>query len=241
MDKLTSTLTTSNRMLSFLSSKDVGILAPMLERVPLAIRQVLEEPDQPIGHVYFPEDGIVSVVGHSEERVEVSIIGKEGMTGMMVVLGNDHSPFTTFVQVEGAAQRIKRPDLKKAMESNPSIRMVFLRYVQVFLIQASLTAVINAAGYLQHRMARWLLMCEDRLATKQIPITHEFFAVMLGVQRPGVTLAINELESQGLIKASRGMITIIDRPALVELAGEFYGIAEREYQNRLGPKARYNK
>ena len=82
---------------------------------------------------------------------------------MMVVLGNDHSPFTTFVQVEGAAQRIKRPDLKKAMESNPSIRMVFLRYVQVFLIQASLTAVIDAAGYLPHRMARWLLMCEDRL------------------------------------------------------------------------------
>ena len=132
MDKLTSTLTTSNRMLAFLSSKDVGILAPMLERVPLTLRMTLEEADQPIGHVYFPEDGIVSVVGHSEERVEVSIIGKEGMTGLMVVLGNDHSPFITFVQVEGAAQRIKRPDLKKAMESNPSIRMVFLRYVQVF-------------------------------------------------------------------------------------------------------------
>jgi CRP-like cAMP-binding protein len=210
----------------------------MFERVPLALRQTLEEPDEFIGHVYFPEDGIISVVGAAPGELEVCIIGKEGMTGLMAVLGNDHAPFRTFVQVEGSALRIKRPDLKKAMDSHPSIRMVFLRFVQVFMIQTALTAVANASGYLPQRLARWLLMCEDRLTTKQIPLTHEFFAVMLGVQRPGVTLAVNELESKGLIKASRGLITIIDRPALLELAGEFYGRAEREYERRLGAKAK---
>lgn len=238
MDKLTPTLTTSNRMLAFLSPSDLGVLEPLLERVSLAIRQTLEEPDEFIGHVYFPEDGIVSVVGTVRDEIEVSIIGKEGMTGVMTILGNDHSPFRTFVQVGGTALRIKRTDLQKAMDSHLSIRMVFLRYVQVFMVQTALTAVANATGYLPQRMARWLLMCEDRLTTKQIPLTHEFFAVMLGVQRPGVTLAVNELENKGLIKAARGMITIIDRPALLELAGDFYGRVEREYERRLGPNAK---
>lgn len=238
MDKLTSTLTTSNRLLGFLSPEDLRLLEPSLERVPLALRQTMEEVDEIIGHIYFPEDGIISVVGHADERVEVAVIGKEGMSGLMVVLGDDHASFRSYVQVEGSALRMKRTDLEKAMETNPSIRMVFLRFVQVFTIQSALTAVVNATGYLPQRMARWLLMVEDRISTKKIPLTHEFFAVMLGVQRSGVTLAIHELESQGHIQASRGLITILDRPALVDLAGEFYGKAEREYERRLGQRAR---
>jgi CRP-like cAMP-binding protein len=229
---------TSNRLLGFLSTADSELLASNLKPVPLELRQSLEIANQPIEKVYFPEDGIASVVGDSKTlgQIEVGIIGREGMTGLHVVLGSDRSPFETFVQVAGSALEIKAEQLRTAMNKSPTLRQILLRYVQVFMIQTSQTAISNAAALLTQRLARWLLMCADRLNSKQVPLTHEFLSIMLGVQRPGVTMAVNELEGRGLVEAHRGQISIVDRPALIKLTNGAYGMAEAEYRRRFEVK-----
>jgi len=233
MDARSAINTTSNRLINFLSLDDRAILAPHMERVSLVPRQNLEEPNQPIAQIYFPEDGVVSVVGSSNGmgQHEVGIIGKEGMTGLMVVLGNSQSPLHTFVQIAGSGLVMSSAHLKKAIAKNPTIRDVFLMYVQVYLIQTSQTAIANAAAVLPQRLARWLLMCEDRLSSKHIPLTHEFLSIMLGVQRSGVTIAMGELENSGVIRADRGLVHVLDRKALIKLTNGSYGLAEAQYEH----------
>jgi CRP-like cAMP-binding protein len=122
------------------------------------------------------------------------------------------------------------------MDKSRSLQQMLLRYVQVFMIQTSQTALSNAAALLTQRLARWLLMCEDRLASRQIPITHDSLAMMLGVQRSGVTIALGELENRDLIHGKRGLITILDRRTLEKLTNGSYGVAEAEYKRRFEPK-----
>lgn len=211
---------------------------PKDQRCPLHFSKhdSLEKANEPITHVYFPEDGAASVVGSSDTsgELEIGMIGKEGMTGLMVVLGNDRSPLETYVQIAGSAMVIDVDNLRTSMHTNPTIRDLFLSYVQVFLLQTSQTAVANAAALLPQRLAQWLLMCEDRLTSKNITITHEFLSVMLGVQRPGVTIAMGELESLGLIKAARGRVSILDRARLMKLTNGTYGVAEAQYERLFG-------
>lgn len=235
MDVRTDLNSTSNRLLSFLSTTDRTLLAPNLQPVQLELRQTLEKANEPIEHVYFPEDGIASVVGDSKTfgQIEIGIIGKEGVTGLQVVLGNDRSPYETFVQAAGPALAIEAEKLRIAMDKSRSFHQLLLRYVQVFMIQTSQTALSNAAGLLTQRLARWLLMCEDRLSSKHMPLTHEFLAMMLGVQRSGVTIALGELENRQLIQAKRGLISIMDRPTLEKLTNGSYGVAEAEYKRRF--------
>jgi CRP-like cAMP-binding protein len=226
---------TPNRLLKFMSAADRELLTPNLKQVELEHRQTLEKPNQPIEHVYFLEDGIASVVGDSNTfgPIEIGIIGKEGMTGLQVVLGNDRSPYDTFIQIPGNGLRIEAKKLRAAMDKSRSLQQVMLIYVQVFMIQTSQTALSNAAALLTQRLARWLLMCEDRLNTKHIPLTHEFLAMMLGVQRSGVTIALNELENRNLIQGKRGLVTILDRPTLEKMTNGSYGVAEAEYKRRF--------
>jgi CRP-like cAMP-binding protein len=235
MDIRTNIDHSSNRLLNFLSTDDRQLLAPGLKQVELPLRKTLEQPNQPIEHVYFLEDGIASVVGDSKTfgAIEIGIIGKEGMTGLQVVLGNDRSPYETFIQIPGNGLRIEAEKLRAAMHKSRTLQQLLLRYVQVFMIQTSQTALSNAAALLTQRLSRWLLMCEDRLNTKEIPLTHEFLAMMLGVQRSGVTIALGELEARNLIRGKRGMITILDRPTLEKLTNGSYGVAEAEYKRRF--------
>jgi CRP-like cAMP-binding protein len=232
MDIRTEINTTSNRLLNFLSPENRALLSPHMKRVPMAVRDVLETPNEPITLIYFPEDGLASVVGASPSmgQMEVGMIGKEGVTGIMVILGNDRSPLETFVQIAGSAMVISADNLREAMKASPTIRDVLLTYVQVYLIQTSQTALANVAAVLPQRLARWLLMCEDRLTSKHIPLTHEFLSIMLGVQRPGVTTAMNELEGRGFIKGERGLVSVLDRQSLIKLTNGSYGVAEREYE-----------
>src|SRR5687767_6802587 len=120
------------------------------------------------------------------------------------------------------------------MVKSRSLQQVLLRYVQVFIIQTSQTALSKAASLLTQRLARWLLMCEDRLNSKSLPLTHRFLSMMLGVRRSGVTIALGELENRGLINSKRGLITIFDRPTLMKLTNGSYGIAGSEYNRRFG-------
>jgi CRP-like cAMP-binding protein len=226
-----------NRLLSSLSRADYALLEAGLEPADLAFRQCLEAPNKPIKTVYFPYRGIVSVVASSatrDDQAEVGLIGCEGMTGLSILLGTDRSPNEVYVQVAGDGASIASRDLLQAIEKSPSLRTRLLRYVQAFAIQASQTALSNARGKLEQRLARWLLMANDRIGGTQLSLTHEFLSLMLGVRRAGVTGALQMLEAQKIITGSRGHITILDRLGLERAAAGFYGVAERELERLLG-------
>jgi CRP-like cAMP-binding protein len=217
-----------NRLLAAMSSGDFGLLEPMLQPLTLKTKQVLEPANKPIRHNYFITSGLASVIaiGKNGHRLEVGIIGRDGMTGLPVVLGNDRSPNETFIQVEGTGSRIAADDLRQAMRTSASLTRVLLNFVNAFLIQTSHTALSNGTATVGERLARWLLMAQDRLGGDRIPLTHEFLSLMLGVRRAGVTGALNQLDRKGVIRLCRGRIEIIDREGLINSANGSYGIPE---------------
>lgn len=225
-----------NRLLSALSDSDRALLQPHLEFVGLDVDQMLEKPGDPISHVYFIETGLVSIVGMTKpnHRIEVGMIGYEGMTGFGVVLGHDRSANELLVQAGGSALRICASSLRKAMASSQSLTSTLLSYVYTFMVQGSQTALANGRGRLDERLARWLLMWHDRIRSDEFAITHELLALLLGVRRPGVTVALHELEGRGLIRSFRRRIRIIDRTGLELAASGFYGIPECEYERSIG-------
>lgn len=225
-----------NLLLAMLSREDRDLLRPFLEGIELDVHQILEAPGDPISHVYFVQSGLISVLGATrpDHRIEVGMVGYEGMTGLDVVLGDNSSPNETLVQCSGSALRISTTALRRAMRHSKSFTAMLLRYVRVFLVQSSQTALANGRGRLDERLARWLLMWDDRMRDEQTTITHEFLALLLGVRRPGVTIALHELEGKGLIRATRSQIRILDRSGLQLAAKGFYGIPEAEYARSIG-------
>jgi CRP-like cAMP-binding protein len=225
-----------NRLLRILPSADLDLLRPHLRFGALTLRQVLEQANIPIQHIYFPESGLTSIVANTrrDRRIEVGLIGWEGMIGLSVVMGSDRTPNETFIQMAGAGFRISADALRHAIEASPSLRGYLLLYAQVFMIQTSQTALANGRATLEQRLARWLLMVHDRFEGDAMPLTHEFLALMLGVQRPGVTLALHVLEGRRLIKSTRGLVTVIGREGLTEAAGGSYGVPEAEYERLIG-------
>src|SRR5688572_26525726 len=228
-----------NHLLSRLSDADFDLIKTRLQAVELGHRMSLEERARPIEKVYFPEHGIASVVAVSgQEQVEAGIIGREGMTGISVILGDDRSVNATFIQVAGAGLSLDSSTLQKAMQKSQTLRTLFLRFVQAFMTQMSHTALANGRAKVEERLARWLLMAHDRLDGKELPLTHEFLALMLGVRRAGVTTALQGLENQALVSVRRGLIMMEDREGLVKLAGAIYGVPEVEYRRLTGWKPR---
>jgi CRP-like cAMP-binding protein len=194
------------------------------------MRKVLIEPNTAIAHVYFPETGMSSVTNNSSGgKIEVGVVGREGLVGLPIVLGIDRTPYEFFMQIAGHGWRIAVPDLEQAMAGNRSLHRHLLRYAQASHVQVSETAFANANSDIEARLARWLLMCHDRVDEDNIPLTHEFIAMMLGVRRPGVTVALHVLEGMQVIRTKRGMITVLDREKLEELADNAYGLPEAEY------------
>lgn len=223
---------TTNGLLKTLSEKDVALVQPRLEPVTLAQEQVLFETRKPISHVYFFESGLSSEVVVASKSIEVGCIGHEGCSGVPVLLGVDSSPHKAFMQAGGKALRIPTPELQKLMDDNSALRELLLRYAHVFMIQIAATALADARYDVEQRLARWLLMCHDRLGD-ELPLTHDFLAVMLGVRRPSVTDALHKLEGNRAIKAERAMITVRDRSIMEETAGDSYGIPEAEYRRLI--------
>jgi CRP-like cAMP-binding protein len=225
----------ANRLLKSLSASDRAALLPDLEVASLATWQIIERPNERIPHVYFLTSGLASVVGTTrpDQRIEVGMVGYEGMTGLAVVLGDDRSTNETVIQAAGTALRIPSVVLRRILHGSPSLSAVLLRYVHVFMMQSSQTALANGRGRLSERLARWLLMWQDRLKTRHLTVTHEFLALLLGVRRQGVTMALHGLEGQGLIKGVRNRITVVDREGLLTLADGFYGVPEAEYDRTI--------
>jgi CRP-like cAMP-binding protein len=207
-----------------------------MRRVELTHRQVIEEPNEPISHVYFPDPSVTSVVAITpqNERLEVGLYGPEGMSGLALVNGADRSPHQTFIQVPGQAIRMEADDFRAALDTSPSLRRLLLLYSQAQSVQIAYTALANGRFTIDERLARWLLMCHDRIDGDAFPITHEFLALMLGIRRAGVTTALQTLETSHVIKAGRGRIEILDRDELRAGAGDCYGVPEVEYERLIG-------
>ncbi len=230
--------TLHNRLLRALSADDFGLVQPHLREVALKQGDVLIEPNEPIEHVHFPEHGISSIVtttAHEGRRIEVGIYGREGMSGTSLVLGADRTPHEHFYQVAGSALVIGADELGGAIRQSASLNRLLLRYVQAFQVQIAYTALSNGTYTIEERLARWLLMCHDRLPGDQIELTHDVMAMMLAVRRSGVTVATQVLEASRIIKAERGRITVLDREKLEEVADDNYGAPELEYERLIGP------
>ena len=229
-----------NRLLAMLSPADRDRLALNIETAELDARQILEAPGEVISHVYFVENGLVSIVGTAPQghRIEIGMVGYEGMSGVGIVLGDDCSPNETMVQSAGSALRISAQALREAITTSPTLASVLLRYAHVFMIQSGQTALANGRGKLDERLARWLLMWDDRIRPEHLTVTHEFLALLLGVRRPGLTDTMNDLESRGLIRASRAKVVILNRKGLKRTANGFYGVPEAEYERALGTRGR---
>ena len=224
-----------NRILSRLSQEEFGLLGPHLEAMELPVRKQLESRNKPIEAVYFIEGGFASVVANGTGRsIEVGIVGREGMTGLSVIMGTDRSPHETYMQVGGNGQRIPSAKLCQAVEESPALHRHFLRYGHAFVVQTAQTALANGRSKIEERLARWLLMANDRLDGDEVPLTHEFLSVMLGVRRPGVTVALDLLEKAGLIQAKRRAVGIVDRTGLRKISNGAYGAAEAEFKRLFG-------
>lgn len=228
--------TLRNSVLSGMSLPDFARLRRHLEDVELPARKMLEARHRRIEWAYFLESGIASMVlaAGSQHAIEIGMIGREGMTGMSLVMATDRSPHETFMQVGGTAWRISAAELTHAMDDSASLRQWLLRQSHAFQVQMNFTALSNARYKLEERLARWLLMAQDRMDHPEIALTHEFLSLTLGVRRPGITSALNAFEEDGLIGSQRGAITILKRSALEDTANGSYGASEAEAERMLG-------
>ena len=219
-----------------MSADDFGILQPHLNERAQRRGDVINEPNAPIEHVHFPERGIASIVATSDDgrRLEVGLYGREGMSGTTLVLGSDRTPHEHFYQVEGSAILVGADELGDAIQRSPPLNRLLLRYVQAFQTQITYTALSNGTYTIEERLARWLLMCHDRVDGDELPLTHEFLGLMLGVRRSSVTVALQTLEAAQVIRAQRGRQTILNRSKLEDIAGDSYGRAEAEYARLIG-------
>ena len=214
----------SNRILAGLARRDFALIEPHLEPVDLPVRKVLETRRKRIDYVYFVESGFASVVANGSDKpsIEVGIIGREGMTGLAIVLGGDRAQHATYIQVAGKGQRMSAARLRQVDAQSPAFHRAMLHYARAFLAQTTTTALANGRSKVDERLARWLLMAHDRLGGDELNLTHEFLGLMLGTHRPGVTLALQALEKAGLIATRRGRVTILDRKTLQKSSNGTY-------------------
>ena len=182
---------------------------------------------------------MVSLLARLEDGAaqEVGLVGREGLVGVSVVLGDDGTPVEHMVQGAGAALRVRAAELRAALERSATLRAALLRYVQAFHLQVTQTAVCNGRHALEQRLARWLLMAHDRFESDRFPMTQEFMAVMLGVWRPGVTIAAGILQKAGVIGYERGVVVVLDRGRLEGASCECYGTVRRQFARLLGDAA----
>ncbi|MFK0334406.1 Crp/Fnr family transcriptional regulator [Rhizobium sp. NPDC090275] len=221
----------TNHLLKRLPEATYGLLQPQMERMSLPVRFSLITPNRSTEFVYFIESGIASVVANSEsgQSVEVGHLGREAMAGGHVILKADRTPTSTYMQVGGEGIRIPVTTFDNALATSEDARALFLRYMQYLSIQVAQSALANARYDVPARLARWLLMSHDRVDSDDLPLTHEFLALMLGVRRSGVTDQLHIAEGVHAIKATRGNIRILNREKLMQIAGDCYGLPEREY------------
>jgi len=225
-----------NQLLDTLPLADLQGLAPDLEWVELTLQQVIYEPNRPVHYAYFPVSGMCSVIAlvEVEDQIEAGVIGKEGFLGASILLRAASNPFRVIVQGPGRALRLPAEKLLEASVM-PEFNAVLLRFIHTLMVQAASTLLANSSYLLEERLARWILMTQDRLDAASFPMTHRFMSLMLGVRRAGVTETLHKLEGRHLIKATRGNVQVLNRSGLEDLADGCYGQAEREHRRLIVP------
>ncbi|MGH9637085.1 MAG: Crp/Fnr family transcriptional regulator [Candidatus Angelobacter sp.] len=229
-----------NRLLNLLPTEDYERLRPHLQPVEFEHKHLLYEADLHIEYVHFLETGVASLVNTMKngDAAEVGTIGNEGMVGLPVVFGDSQAPTSVYMQVAGRGLQMKAKTFWEEMQGSATLRTVMLHYAHAFFNQVAQSAACNTFHDLLRRCCRWLLMTHDRMQRDEFPLTQEFLAMMLGVQRPGVTLAAGELQRIGLIRYTRGHITILDHEALIKRSCECYAVSTREFDRLLGGTAK---
>ncbi len=229
-------ISTTNRLLAALPPKDQVHLRANCEQVELTLSEVLHGPSEPISHAYFPISGFISMVlpVESNAGLEVGMVGNEGMCGVTLMLGIDATPFRALVQGPGYALRITAPLFLDALERSAALQAQLKLYLYVSLSQIAQTAVCNRFHVVEARLARWLLMTQDRAHADTFYITHVFLAYMLGVRRVGITIAASSLQHRNIISYQRGKITVLDRVALEAVSCQCYRSDQETYQRVMG-------
>jgi CRP-like cAMP-binding protein len=225
----------TNRLLAALEPEDFARLEPHLELVNLTLKQVLYEMGDTITYAYFPHDAIISLVNVMEDghTVEISVFGREGVSGVVSALVTREAFGRYVVQMQGTATRVPYERLNQVRENSPQLQQLILRYGEALLTQTFQTVSCNAVHSVEARCCRWILSMHDRADHDSLPLTHEFLAEMLGVQRSTVSVVTRTFQTAGLIRQSRGGITVLDRAGLEGMACECYGRIRRIYKRLL--------
>jgi len=225
----------TNRLLAVLEPEDFAALEPHLELVELTRGQVLYDTGEIISHAYFLHDAIISLVNVMEDGAtnEVAVFGREGVVGLLSALVTREAFGRYVVQISGTASRIAFERLNEVRNTHPSLRLLIMRYGEAFLAQTFQTVSCNALHPVEARCCRWILSMHDRADGDTLPLTHEFLAEMLSVQRSSVSVVTRTLQTAGLIHQARGSITVTDRAGLEAAACECYGRIRRLYQRLL--------
>jgi CRP-like cAMP-binding protein len=226
---------TQNLLLASLPSDEFARMAPHLRRLTMDVREVLYDLMMPIEHIYFPETMVGSMVAVMSDgsALETATIGREGMVGLNVFLGEDRNAAQAFCQVPGITLRMPVSDFQDAVSKNATLRATMGRYTQAFLILVARSAACNLIHNVQQRCARWLLHTHDRVGSDEFSLTQQFLAQMLGVRRATVTETAGTLQDAGIIKYSYGRITIVNRARLEQSACECYRIVQSEFDRLL--------
>ncbi len=225
-----------NRLLAALPVEARVRLGADLEPVELAQGKVIAEVGRRLTHALFPTSGVVSITVPMRDgrTAEAGVVGREGMFGVALVLGADRLPARAVVQIPGAALRLPAKALRHELARGEAGRDVLLLHAQAAIVQLTVGSACNALHDINRRLARWLLMCHDRVDGDEIALTHEYLAQMLGVQRAGVTLALGALQAAELVGRSRGKITILNRAGLERAACECYRLVVDEVERLFG-------
>ncbi|MGA7986699.1 MAG: Crp/Fnr family transcriptional regulator [Burkholderiales bacterium] len=220
-----------NRLLAALPAADLERLLPKLEPASLKLGSALYESGSTQGFVYFPTDSIVSLLYVMEDgsSAEIAVVGNEGVVGLALFMGGETTPSRAVVQSAGNAFRLGASVLKAEFGRGGELQHLLLRYTQALITQMAQTAVCNRHHSVEQQLCRWLLLSLDRLPANELTMTQELIANMLGVRREGVTEAAGKLQDAGMIRYSRGKITLLDRPKLEARACECYAVVKREY------------
>ena len=224
-----------NHLLAALPPADFERLAPYLELVPLALGQMLYEPDSQLRHAYFPTTAIVSLhyVTETGASAETAGVGNEGMVGISLFMGGDTTPSSAVVQTAGHAYRLDRNVLKQEFNQAGLLQRLLLRYTQALMTQMAQTAACNRHHSVEQQLCRWLLLTLDRLPKRELVMTQELVASMLGVRRESVTEAAGNLQNKGYIRYRRGHIAVLDQAGLETRACECYGVVKKELKRLL--------
>jgi CRP-like cAMP-binding protein len=214
----------TNRLLLSIPDREFDLLRPSLEFQELPHHQILHEPGQRIEFAYFLNRGMASLVILTSDgrSVEVAIVGREGLVGTPLAVGLERGPYRAIIQISADGFRVKANTLAEALSKSPELRTILNRYVLIQGLQVAQIAACNRLHEVEQRLARWLLMCQDRVESELLPVTHDFLAQMLGTGRPSVSLAAGILQRSGLIENLRGAVKILDRKQLEGAACECY-------------------